>query len=98
MDRTAPRILNWFLAQERLLRAVLSLLPIASRWQFSRPDLQEEWGGGILRPFNVKGLERDSVLLDKNVISGNEYDISKNSFLQNKQAYLSFDALLKQSE
>lgn len=43
-------------------------------------------------------FDRDSVLLSKNVISGNEYDISKNSFLQNKQAYLSFDASLKQSE
>ena len=62
MDRTAPRILNWFLAQERLLRAVLSPLPIASRWQFSRPDLQEEWGGGILRPFNVKGLGKVDAL------------------------------------
>lgn len=43
-------------------------------------------------------FERDSVLLSKNVISGNEYDLSKSSFLQNKQAYLSFDASLKQSE
>lgn len=43
-------------------------------------------------------FERDSVLLAKNVISGNEYDISKSSFLQNKQAYLSFEASLKQSE
>lgn len=43
-------------------------------------------------------FDRDSVLLSKNVISGNEYDISKNSFLQNKQAYLSFNASLKQSE
>lgn len=43
-------------------------------------------------------FERDSILLAKNVISGNEYDISKNSFLQNKQAYLSFNASLKQSE
>lgn len=43
-------------------------------------------------------FERDSVLISKNVISGNEYDISKNSFLQHKQAYLSFNASLKQSE
>lgn len=43
-------------------------------------------------------FQRDSVLLAKNVISENEYDISKNSFLQNKQAYLSFSASLKQSE
>lgn len=43
-------------------------------------------------------FERDSVLLSKNVISGNEYDISKSSFLQNKQVYLSFNASLKQSE
>lgn len=41
---------------------------------------------------------RDSILLAKNVISGNEYDLSKTSFLQNKQAYLSFNASLKQSE
>jgi len=62
MDRTAPRILNWFLAQERLLKAVLSPLPITLRWQFSQPDLQEEWGGGILRPFNVKGLGQGDAL------------------------------------
>lgn len=43
-------------------------------------------------------FERDSVLLSKNVISGNEYDLSKNSFLQTKQSYLSFNASLKQSE
>lgn len=43
-------------------------------------------------------FERDSILLSKNVISGNEYDLSKSSFLQNKQAYLSFNASLKQSE
>ena len=43
-------------------------------------------------------FERDSILLSKNIISGNEYDISKNRFLQNKQAYLSFNASLKQSE
>lgn len=41
---------------------------------------------------------RDSVLLSKNVISGNEYDVSKSGFLQSKQAYLSFSASLKQSE
>ena len=62
MDRTAPRILNWFLAQESLLRSVLSPLPIASRWQFSQPDLQKEWGGGILRPFNVEGLGKVDAL------------------------------------
>ena len=43
-------------------------------------------------------FERDSILLSKDVISGNEYDISKSGFLQNKQAYLSFNASLKQSE
>lgn len=43
-------------------------------------------------------FERDSILMTKNIISGNEYDISRNSFLQNKQTYLSFDASLKQSE
>ena len=43
-------------------------------------------------------FERDSILFSKSVISGNEYDISKSSFLQNKQAYLSFNASLKQSE
>ncbi|MDD4760821.1 MAG: HlyD family efflux transporter periplasmic adaptor subunit [Bacteroidaceae bacterium] len=43
-------------------------------------------------------FDRDSILMAKNVISGNEYDISKNSFLQNKQSYLSFDASLKQLE
>ena len=43
-------------------------------------------------------FERDSVLLSKNVISSNEYDLSKSGFLQNKQAYLSFNASLKQSE
>lgn len=43
-------------------------------------------------------FERDSILLSKKVISGNEYDVSKSGFLQNKQAYLSFNASLKQSE
>lgn len=43
-------------------------------------------------------FRRDSVLLAKNVISDNEYELSKSGFLQNKQAYLSFDASLKQSE
>lgn len=43
-------------------------------------------------------FERDSVLLSKNVISGNEYDLSKNNFLQTKQSYLSFNASIKQSE
>lgn len=43
-------------------------------------------------------FQRDSILLSKSVISGNEHDISKSSFLQNKQAYLSFNASLKQSE
>lgn len=41
---------------------------------------------------------RDSVLLSKNVISNNEYDLSKSSFLQNKQTYLSFNASIKQTE
>lgn len=43
-------------------------------------------------------FERDSALLSENVISDNEYDISKNSFLQNRQAYLSFNASLKETE
>lgn len=77
MDRTAPRILNWFLAQERLLKAVLSPLPITLRWQFSQPDLQEEWGGGILRPFNVKGLGKvdalDAALCLCDTLGGNVY-------------------------
>lgn len=41
---------------------------------------------------------RDSVLMSKGVISGNEYDMSKSSFLQTKQSCLSFSASLKQSE
>lgn len=41
---------------------------------------------------------RDSLLFRKKLISENEYDLSKSNFLQNKQAYLSFDASLKQSE
>ncbi|WP_287829194.1 HlyD family efflux transporter periplasmic adaptor subunit [Bacteroides sp.] len=43
-------------------------------------------------------FERDSILLSKKIISENEYDMSKSSFLQNKQSYLSFNASLKQSE
>lgn len=43
-------------------------------------------------------FERDSILLVKKVISGNEYDLSKNNFLQKKQGYLSFNASLKQLE
>ncbi len=77
LDRTAPRILNWLLAQERLLRAVLGPLPIASRWQFSRPDLQEEWKVGVLRPFNVKGLGKvealDAALCLSDTLGGRVY-------------------------
>ena len=62
MDRTAPRVLNWLLAQERMLRSLLSPLPVAARWQFSQPDLQEEWRTGILRPFNVEGLGKVEAL------------------------------------
>lgn len=47
---------------------------------------------------SVSIFNRDSVLFAKEVISGNEYELSKNSFLQSKQAYLSFNASLKQSE
>lgn len=43
-------------------------------------------------------FERDSILLSKSVISGNEYDISKSAFLQEKQSYIAFKASLKQSE
>lgn len=43
-------------------------------------------------------FNRDSLLFAKEVISGNEYELSKNSFLQSKQGYLSFNASLKQSE
>lgn len=82
LDRTAPRILNCILAQERLLRAILGPLPLASRWQFSRPDLQREWECGFFRPFNVVGLGKvealDSALClsdtlgDKIYLSGGE--------------------------
>lgn len=62
LDRTVPRILNWLLARERMLRAVLSPVPVASRWQFSQPDIQEEWRSGVLRPFNVEGLGKVEAL------------------------------------
>ncbi|MDR0333663.1 MAG: HlyD family secretion protein [Dysgonamonadaceae bacterium] len=42
--------------------------------------------------------ERDSVLYFRDVISKHEYDLTRSSFLQNKQSYLSFNASLKQSE
>lgn len=43
-------------------------------------------------------FERDSMLLSKDLISVNEYDLSKSNLLQKKQTYLSFNASLKQSE
>lgn len=43
-------------------------------------------------------FKRDSILLAKDVISDNDYDISKSNFLLNKQSHLSFNASLKQSE
>ncbi len=47
----------------------------------------------------VKNIfNRDSVLFSKAVISENEYEVSKGSFLQIKQTYLSFNASLKQSD
>ncbi|MCE5177634.1 MAG: HlyD family secretion protein [Porphyromonadaceae bacterium] len=47
----------------------------------------------------VKNIfNRDSVLFAKAVISENEYEVSKGSFLQSKQTYLSFNASLKQSD
>jgi multidrug resistance efflux pump len=42
--------------------------------------------------------ERDSVLYFRDVISRHDYDLTRSSFLQNKQSYLSFNASLKQSE
>ncbi|GET47035.1 HlyD family secretion protein [Capnocytophaga felis] len=45
-----------------------------------------------------KIFERDSILMIKNVISGNEYDIAKKTFLQTKLSYLSFDTAIKQYE
>ena len=68
---------------------------------------QQEYHNRIIRQASVVSeqfhtsksiFERDSILVSKKVISGNEYDISKSSFLQNKQSYLSFNASLKQSE
>lgn len=43
-------------------------------------------------------FERDSLLYSKSVISSNEYDLSKNNFLQTKQACISLEASLRQSE
>lgn len=43
-------------------------------------------------------FRRDSLLYAKEVISKNEYEISKNNFLLDKQTYWSFDASIKQSE
>lgn len=68
---------------------------------------QKEYYGRIMRqiPVAIEQLnttksifERDSILIAKNLISDNEYDISKSSFLQKQQSYLSFHASLKQSE
>lgn len=45
-----------------------------------------------------KIFERDSILMIKNIISGNEYDVAKKTFLQAKLSYFSFDTSLKQYE
>ncbi|WP_018359121.1 HlyD family secretion protein [Porphyromonas levii] len=42
-------------------------------------------------------FERDSILLIKNIISGNEYDLSKKNFLQQKQVYASYFLSMQQS-
>jgi multidrug resistance efflux pump len=42
--------------------------------------------------------QRDSLLHSREVISKHEYDLTRSSFLQSKQSYLSFNASLKQSE
>ena len=42
--------------------------------------------------------ERDATLFAREVISHHDYDIARNSFLQSKQSYLSFNASLTQSE
>lgn len=85
----------------------LNYYPQKIALQQKQLETQREYYNRIIRQESVVSeqyrtskniFERDSVLLSKNVISGNEYDISKSSFLQNKQAYLSFNASLKQSE
>lgn len=43
-------------------------------------------------------FERDSILLINNIISGNEYDISKKNFLQQKQVYASYFLSMQQSQ
>ncbi len=55
-DPSAPRILNWFLEQERMLRAVLSPLPISSKWKIMYPDFQNEFNSGFIRPFSILGM------------------------------------------
>ncbi|MDR1379625.1 MAG: hypothetical protein LBJ36_11340 [Synergistaceae bacterium] len=56
MDFTAPRILSYAIAQQRELRRMLGTSSLSTRWQFSYPDFQTEFGLGFFRPFSVKGL------------------------------------------
>lgn len=43
-------------------------------------------------------FERDSILYKKNIATGNEYDIAKNSLNQSRMAYISNETSLTQSE
>jgi hypothetical protein len=56
MDFTAPRILSYAIAQQRELRRVLGTAALSTRWQISRPDLQNEFGLGTFRSLSVRGM------------------------------------------
>lgn len=43
-------------------------------------------------------FSRDSMLFTKNISTGNEYDVARNSYIQSRQTYLSYESSLKQSE
>ncbi|GHV45897.1 hypothetical protein FACS1894204_06350 [Synergistales bacterium] len=56
MDSTAPRILNYMIAQQRYVRQLAGSSSVSARWRFSKPDILREFNMGYLRAFSAVGL------------------------------------------
>jgi hypothetical protein len=56
MDISASRILSNIIGQQRDMRRAAGTSALSARWRFARPDIQTEFGLGIFRPYNIKGL------------------------------------------
>ncbi|GHS88554.1 hypothetical protein AGMMS49957_10270 [Synergistales bacterium] len=56
MDSTAPRILNYMIAQQRYVRQFAGSSSVSARWRFSKPDILREFNMGYLRAMSAAGL------------------------------------------